>query len=149
MPGSARKFFTSSQQESIKQAILDAELDTSGEIRVHIERKHKGGSVMERAAAVFQLLGMDKTAQRNGVLFYLAVENRSFAILGDEGINNAVPDDFWEEVKMIMINQFREGNFTEGLVQGILETGRQLKKHFPYLKNDINELPDEISFRDN
>lgn len=104
---------------------------------------------MERAAAVFQLLGMDKTAQRNGVLFYLAVENRSFAILGDEGINNAVPDDFWEEVKMIMINQFREGNFTEGLVQGILETGRQLKKHFPYLKNDINELPDEISFRDN
>lgn len=104
---------------------------------------------MERAAAVFQLLGMDKTAQRNGVLFYLAVENRSFAILGDEGINNAVPDDFWEEVKMIMINQFREGNFTEGLVQGILETGRQLKKHFPYLKNDINELPDEISFGDN
>lgn len=104
---------------------------------------------MERAAAVFQLLGMDKTAQRNGVLFYLAVENRSFAILGDEGINNAVPDDFWEEVKMIMINQFREGNFTEGLVQGILETGRQLKKHFHYLKNDINELPDEISFGDN
>ncbi|MEA5109690.1 hypothetical protein SDC9_19320 [bioreactor metagenome] len=148
MPASAKNFFTHEQQEDIKQAILDAELDTSGEIRVHIENKFKG-DILKRAASIFQLLEMDKTEQRNGVLFYLSIQNRSFAIIGDEGINTVVPDDFWENIKLIMINHFREGHFAEGIIEGIIEAGKQLKKHFPYKSEDINELSDEISFGNN
>jgi len=92
---------------------------------------------------------MNKTELHNGVLFYLAVENRSFAIIGDSGINAAVPDDFWESTKQIMIDHFRDGNFAEGLIEGIRETGKQLKQHFPYSAGDVNELSDEISFGNN
>ncbi|HRW70400.1 MAG: TPM domain-containing protein [Lentimicrobium sp.] len=148
MPNSAKNFFTREQQEDIKQAILDAELDTSGEIRIHIENKVKG-DILKRAAAIFQLLEMDKTEQRNGVLFYLSIQNRSFAIIGDEGINAVVPENFWENTKQILINHFREGQFAEGIIEGIHEAGKQLKKHFPYTSSDINELSDEISFGNN
>lgn len=148
MPNSAKNFFTREQQEDIKQAILDAELDTSGEIRIHIENKVKG-DILKRATAIFQLLEMDKTEQRNGVLFYLSIQNRSFAIIGDEGINAVVPENFWENTKQILINHFREGQFAEGIIEGIHEAGKQLKKHFPYKSDDINELSDEISFGNN
>ncbi|HOI87133.1 MAG TPA: TPM domain-containing protein [Lentimicrobium sp.] len=144
----AKKFFTPEQQDEIRQAILDAELDTSGEIRVHIETRHKG-DILKRAAELFETLEMNKTELHNGVLFYLAVENRSFAIIGDSGINAAVPDDFWESTKQIMIDHFRDGNFAEGLIEGIRETGKQLKQHFPYSAGDVNELSDEISFGNN
>ncbi len=145
MPKSARSFFTAGQQEDIMQAILNAELNTSGEIRVHIQKKCTGDT-LDCAADIFKKLGMDKTAARNGVLFFLALENHSFAIIGDTGINAMVPQDFWESTKMLMINHFREGRFTEGLVAGIDKAGEQLKKHFPYHKDDVNELKDEISF---
>jgi uncharacterized membrane protein len=145
MPNSARSFFTAGQQEDIMQAILNAELNTSGEIRVHIQKKCTGDT-LDCAADIFKKLGMDKTAARNGVLFFLALENHSFAIIGDSGINAMVPQDFWESTKMLMINHFREGRFTEGLVAGIDKAGEQLKKHFPYHKDDVNELKDEISF---
>ncbi|GAP44836.1 TLP18.3, Psb32 and MOLO-1 founding protein of phosphatase [Lentimicrobium saccharophilum] len=148
MPTSAKNFFTREEQEDIKQAILDAELDTSGEIRVHIENKFKG-DILKRAASIFQLLEMDKTDQRNGVLFYLSIQNRSFAIIGDEGINTVVPEDFWENTKQILINHFREGQFADGIIEGIHEAGKQLKKHFPYTSSDVNELSDEISFGNN
>ena len=130
MPNSAKNFFTREQQEDIKQAILDAELDTSGEIRIHIENKVKG-DILKRAAAIFQLLEMDKTEQRNGVLFYLSIQNRSFAIIGDEGINAVVPENFWENTKQILINHFREGQFAEGIIEGIHEAGKQRTTHFP------------------
>lgn len=145
---SAKSFFTSEQQEDIKQAILNAELNTSGEIRVHIQKKCKG-DVLDCAAEVFKTIGMDKTTAHNGVLIYLALENRSFAIIGDSGINQVVPVDFWESTKSLMINEFREGKFTEGLIAGIAKAGEQLKKHFPYDKDDVNELTDEISFDNN
>ena len=145
MGETAHSFFSKEQKEDIKQAILNAELDTSGEIRVHIE-KVCDGEVMNRAAYIFGKLNMKDTEQRNGVLFYLAVKNRKFAIVGDEGIHKAVPDSFWEEIKIKMLNQFREENFTEGLIEGISIIGSYLKKHYPYQTNDINELPDEISF---
>jgi len=141
----AKQFFTQLQQDDILQAIRDAELDTSGEIRVHIEKKCKG-ETLDCAAAVFKKLGMHKTELRNGVLIYLSIQNHTFAIIGDSGINAVVPEDFWESTKLNMINHFREGRFTEGLIAGIQQAGLQLKKHFPHQKNDVNELPDDISF---
>ncbi len=140
-------FFSSDQKKMIGQAIRDAELDTSGEIRVHIERSCKG-DVLDRGAYLFEKLGMHKTAKRNGVLFYLAIDNHRFAILGDAGINAVTPDDFWDNIKDKMQEEFREDRFTEGLEQGIRMAGAQLKVHFPYQDDDINELPDDISFGD-
>lgn len=148
MPKTAKNFFTEDQKDDILQAIRDAELDTSGEIRVHIETKCKG-DVLDCAAFIFKKLEMHKTAQRNGVLIYLSIQNRAFAIIGDSGINAVVPDDFWESTKILMINHFREGRFAEGLVEGISRAGLQLKKHFPHKSDDVNELSDELSFGNN
>jgi uncharacterized membrane protein len=141
----AKKFFSKQEQEDIKQAILNSELDTSGEIRVHIENVCEG-DVLDRAAYVFKWLKMDKTTLRNGVLIYLAVKNRKFAIIGDSGINQVVPTDFWDHTKQVMLNHFRNDEFVDGLILGITETGLHLKKYFPHKKDDINELPDDISF---
>ncbi len=141
----ARNFFSREKKHQIKEAILQAELDTSGEIRVHIENQCKE-DVMDRTARIFEKLKMHKTDLRNGVLFYLAIKDRKFAILGDKGINKEVPDDFWDDIKEKMTSLFAEGKFAEGLATGIDMTGKQLKKHFPYQTDDINELSDEISF---
>ncbi|MCK9422519.1 MAG: TPM domain-containing protein [Bacteroidales bacterium] len=141
----ARDFFSQQEQKEIKEAIMSAELDTSGEIRVHIENSCSG-DVMDRAAFVFRQLGMNKTALRNGVLIYLAIKNRQFAIIGDKGIHAVVPENFWDNIKADMLEYFRNNHFTEGLVKAILKAGEHLKKHFPRAKNDINELSDDISF---
>jgi uncharacterized membrane protein len=138
-------FFTPDQKKHITQAIGDAEMDTSGEIRVHLERRCRG-EVLDRGAYLFEKLNMHRTAQRNGVLFYLAVDDHKFAILGDAGINAVTPDDFWDRIKDRMQEEFQEGRFAEGLAWGIREAGMQLKQHFPYQDDDINELPDDISF---
>lgn len=138
-------FFTTEQKEKIVSSIKQAELDTSGEVRVHLESKCKG-DVLDRASAVFALLKMHKTELRNGVLFYFAVEDRKFAILGDSGINAKVPENFWNKIQVMMTTHFAQGEFTEGLVNGIAESGAQLKKYFPYQSDDVNELDDEISF---
>jgi uncharacterized membrane protein len=148
MAKSAKSFFTNIQQEKIKNAILKAELDTSGEVRIHIENTCKG-EVLDRAAFIFEKLKMQKTELRNGVLFYLAINNKKFAILGDKGINASVPENFWDEIKQKMLVHFKEENFTEGLIEGISMAGAKLKKHFPYHSDDINELSDEISFGKN
>ena len=145
MMKTAKDLFSKEEKEDIRQSILNAELDTSGEIRVHIETSCKG-DVMDRAAYLFDKMGMQKTDKRNGVLFYLAVSNRRFAVLGDKGINAVVPVDFWDDVKNLLLNNFREEKFTEGLIEGISKVGANLKKHFPYQTGDVNELPDDISF---
>lgn len=145
---SVNNFFTNEQEDDIKQAILNAELDTSGEIRVHLDLECEG-DVMDRAATLFEKLEMHKTQLRNGVLFYLAVRNRKFAILGDVGINGVVPENFWDKIKFEMLEYFREDSFTEGLIEGIGITGIQLKEHFPHKADDVNELPDEISYGQN
>jgi len=141
----AAEFFTKEQQAQILASVKEAELATSGEIRVHIETK-LSGDVLDRAAWLFKKLGMYKTADRNGVLFYLAIDDRKFAIIGDAGINAKVPSGFWNDISELMGKNFREGKFTEGLSQGILMAGNQLKTHFPHRTDDVNELPDEISF---
>lgn len=137
--------FSKEQKELIVRAIKDAELNTSGEIRVHIENNcHE--DVMDRAAYWFAKLKMHKTELRNGVLFYLALNHRKFAILGDVGINSVVPEDFWNDTKEAMLPYFVDGNFTVGLSKGIEMAGGKLKQYFSYQKDDVNELDDEISF---
>lgn len=142
---SAKEFFSQEQRDDIRQAILNSELDTSGEIRVHIETTCSG-DVMDRAAFIFRQLGMHKTEKRNGVLFYLAVKNRRFAVIGDSAINATVPENFWDDLKHIMLNHFRENRFTEGLIEAIGRVGEKLKNSFPYQTGDVNELSDEVSF---
>lgn len=141
----AKSFFSTEQQRQIVEAIKTAELNTSGEIRVHVEN-HCKGDVLDRSVMVFNTLKMKKTAARNGVLIYLAVADRKFAIIGDEGINVLVEHDFWNDVKDEMSRHFREGDFTGGVVNGILRVGEKLKAFFPYQSDDVNELPDDISF---
>ena len=145
MMKSAKDFLTKEQQESIVQAIADAEHQTSGEIRVHIESNCKGDP-FQRATTVFVKLKMNKTKERNGVLFYLAVKDRKVALVGDSGIHAVVTPDFWVQVKDVVLQSFRQENFSGGLSLGIEKAGEQLKKYFPYSKNDVNELSDEISF---
>jgi uncharacterized membrane protein len=141
----AKNFFTDEQKSRIKQAIISAELNTSGEIRVHLEN-HCGEDVLDRAAFLFDKLEMKKTDMRNAVLFYVAVKDKKFAVIGDSGINSLVEENFWEDVKSLLLEQFKNGNFTEGLVAGISKAGEKLKKHFPYQTDDTNELSNEISF---
>lgn len=142
------KFLSQGEAEQVVNAIKEAELNTSGEIRVHIEGKIKG-DVLDRAAYIFKTLNMHRTKERNGVLFYLAEKSKKFAILGDAGINEKVPDDFWEKVRETMETQFRDNHFGEGLSQGILMAGEKLKKFFPHQKDDVNELSDDISYGKN
>jgi uncharacterized membrane protein len=141
----ASSFFSKEQQAQILASVREAEMETSGEIRVHIET-YLTGEVLDRAAWVFKKLGMHKTADRNGVLFYLAVNDKKFAIIGDAGINAKVHAGFWNDISELLKKNFKDGKFTEGLSEGILLAGKHLMIHFPYRKDDINELPDEISF---
>ena len=140
-----QKYFTEENKLQIANAIRTAENNTSGEIRVHIE-KHCSEDVLDRAAFWFEKLEMHKTELRNGVLFYLAIEDHKFAILGDAGINQKVSAGFWSETKEIVIRKFKENKIAEGLADGIIKAGEQLKVHFPYKKDDLNELSDEISY---
>ncbi len=140
----AKTFFTKAEEARIVAAIKEAELQTSGEIRVHIEN-HTEEDNLNRARAVFEEAGMTKTRLRNGVLFYLAVQDHRFSILGDTGIHEKVGPGFWEEIKALVQEHFKQGRFTQGLCEGIQRTGTVLKEHFPYQKDDKNELPDEIS----
>lgn len=129
----------------IKQAILSAELDTSAEFRVHIEETCPG-DVLRRASDVFLELGMHKTSRRNAVLFYVALKNRKFALIPDYGILEKDTEDFLENLKMEMLDYFRDNNFSDGLIHGIGRAADFLRQVFPYQKDDVNELPDEVSF---
>ena len=142
----AEDFFNKAEEFQILDAIRQAESNCSGEVRVHVEN-HCKGDVLERAAIVFDLLKMQKTKLRNGVLFYLAVKDHKFAILGDAGINAKVSDNFWDEIKDFMLSYFKQNEFSIGLAGGIIRAGEQLKIHFPHQgEDDINELPDDISY---
>ena len=140
----AKDFLTPAEEEAIIAAIGQAEKNTSGEIRVHVENKSEKPP-LERAQEVFQQLGMQATEARNGVLFYVGVKDHSFAIVGDEGIDKVVEDDFWDCTKDLVIAHFKEGRFSQGLVEGILRAGDRLKTYFPFADSDKNELPDTIS----
>lgn len=137
-------FLSAEEEAEIIEAIRAAERKTSGEIRVHIEKSASGDST-ERAMEVFHFLKMDNTKQQNGVLIYVAVDDRNFVIYGDKGINDVVEPDFWESTKDVILREFKNNNFKQGIISGILKAGEQLALHFPWLHGDKNELSDEIS----
>ena len=139
------EFLSAKEEEEVVQAIRMAEKATSGEIRVHIEKTHGEQDIFERAIEVFHLLKMDNTKQENGVLIYVAIDDRDFVIYGDKGINEVVPNDFWESTKDAIVAQFKAGNYKQGLIDGILKAGEQLNKHFPWSEDNTNELSNTIS----
>ena len=136
------------EDRRVVEAIKQAELNTSGEIKVHIEN-HCRGDVEERSLVVFNRLKLNETKLHNGVLIYLAARDHKFAILGDEGINKVVEDGFWNDVKDLMMNHFKEGRFADGLEQGIQRCGEKLKNYFPCQPDNTNEIPDDISYENN
>lgn len=137
-------FLTAEDELEIIEAIKTAENKTSGEIRVHIE-SHCKTNLTKRSKQVFEELKMHRTALKNGVLIYLAIEDKKFYIMGDSGIDKVVPDNFWESTKTLMQENFKKAAYKKGLVEGILKAGEQLKEHFPVAEDDIDELPNEIS----
>jgi uncharacterized membrane protein len=136
--------FSKEDRKRLMEAIRQAEKNTSGEIRVHLDNKCPE-ELMDRAAFIFEELKMHKTKLRNGVLFYLAIEDHLFAILGDVGINQKVFNGFWDEIKREMLVLLKSNDPVGALEKGILMAGEQLKAHFPYQSDDVNELSDEIS----
>jgi uncharacterized membrane protein len=137
---------TPEQQQQLIAAIRQAEIETSGEIRVHLEAKCPDGDPVRRAIEVFKHLGMHQTRQQNGVLFYLAHDDRKFAVLGDAGIDAKVPAGFWDSTKDLMRQHFAQNEYVEGLSRGIEQAGQQLKQYFPSTgDDDQNELSDDIS----
>ncbi len=140
----AHLFLSESDEKEVINAIQEAELNTSGEIRIHIEGKTTKDAY-ERALDVFNELKMHQTEQRNGVLIYVATEDQKFVICGDKGINNVVADDFWDSTRDTIAEHFKKGNFKNGIVAGILSAGIQLKQFFPWQTDDENELSNEIS----
>lgn len=137
-------FLTAQEEKEIVNAIIEAEKNTSGEIRVHIE-KHSDNDHYARTQALFHQLKMDNTLDGNGVLIYVAVDDRKFVIYGDKGINNIVGQDFWDSTKDIMQHYFKKGKFKEGIIAGVLKAGEELEKHFPWKHHDTNELSNEVS----
>jgi uncharacterized membrane protein len=140
----SNQFLSQEDEQEVVAAIKQAELETSGEIRVHIEG-HSDLDHFKRAIAVFQELKMDATAKRNGVLIYVAVQDKSFVIYGDQGINELVETNFWDTTKDTIQSYFRAGNFKEGLIAGILKSGEVLKHYFPWEDDDVDELSNDIS----
>lgn len=137
-------FLSVKEEQEIVAAIRKAERNTSGEIRVHIESS-ANKDAFKRALEVFHLLKMFNTKQQNAVLIYVAVVDHKFVIYGDDGINNVVPKDFWDSTKNTMQTHFKEGNFKQGIIEGVLKAGEELKSHFPWSINDEDELSNEIS----
>ncbi|WP_276165482.1 TPM domain-containing protein [Zobellia alginiliquefaciens] len=137
-------FLTAEEEQEIVEAIHIAEKNTSGEIRVHIE-PHTRLEAIERAKEVFLLLKMDNTKEANGVLIYVAVNDRKFSIFGDSGINKVVPNNFWDSTKDAIQDQFKKGKFKQGIIDGILKAGEELQAHFPWQQGDKNELSNEVS----
>jgi uncharacterized membrane protein len=139
------RFLSKSDEQRVMEAIREAETNTSGEIRVHVQPRCKGAT-MDVAKHRFERLGMTRTELRNGVLFFLAYKDQQFAVLGDKGIDEATPPDFWDSIVATVTAHFHEGRIADGLCEGILMSGRALQEFFPYQSDDVNELEDEISY---
>jgi uncharacterized membrane protein len=146
-----RKFFTDEEQQRLREAIAAAEARTSGEIRLHLERDVPkkapvSGDAYLRAREVFEQLAMHRTAERNGVLVYLATRSHRFAVLGDEHLHQRVGEAFWTGIRDLMTSHFKEERFVDGLTGGIALIGEKLRENFPHRDDDVNELSDDISY---
>ncbi|RNC92703.1 MAG: TPM domain-containing protein [Allomuricauda sp.] len=138
------EFLTAAEEQAIVDAILQAEKNTSGEIRVHIEATAKIDH-FSRAQQVFHFLKMDNTKDANGVLIYVAVTDKKFVIYGDQGIDKVVPKGFWNTTRDLMASYFAKGDYKNGIIEGVLKAGKELQAHFPWDHGDVNELSDAIS----
>lgn len=141
------RFFSEEEQLAIRRAIEAAEAGTSGEIRVHLDRRCPGDP-LEAARAWFDKLGMRDTAGRNGALLYLAIADRKFALYGDQAIDGILPAGFWDALRDAMVAEFTRGRFVEGIAGAIAAIGEALKTHFPHATDDKDELADELSTSD-
>lgn len=144
----AREFLTEEDEQQLIKAIARAEKETTGEIRVHIEFKCKGDP-LGRAKKLFHKLGMQETTARNGVILYIATDDRKVAVYGDEGITRRVDEHFWQDEIDKLIAEFQSGNFEQGIEQVIGDIGIKLRQFFPSDGTDPNELDNEITFKDN
>jgi len=138
-------FFSDREKKQIVASIQEAEMNTSGEIRVHLERK-ADPDIISHAGREFERLGMTKTKDHNGILIFLGIRSKRFALLGDRGINEKVPEGFWDDIVRKMAGHFHNDEFADGISEAVLLIGERLREFFPYQRDDINELPDEISF---
>ena len=143
----SKSFLSAQEQERIKAAIQDAEGKSSGEIKVYFEKKCSK-ELMDRAVEIFHQLKMHQTEGRTGVLIYVAYEDHLFAIIGDKGIHEKVPADFWDHTKKVMEDDFKEKRFTDGLLKGIQLAGEQLRQFFTRSARDSNEISDDIIVKD-
>jgi len=146
MATASERYFSDFQERLIVEAIQKAELQTSGEIRIHVEPICSAPSPVDRAKEIFVQLKMERTQERNGILFYFAHESKKFAIWGDKGIHEKVSQSFWELIKNESLKEFKDNRIVDGLVASILKCGDELRRYFPYQKDDTNELPNEISY---
>jgi uncharacterized membrane protein len=144
-PNDPKRFLTEDEKRQVDQAIKKAERETSGEIKLFIDR-FSWGKIEEKAGRLFRKLGLSRTKERNGVLIYLVTTNREFLIYGDEGINKNVPENFWDEIKKRMEEGFSRGDFGKTLAEAIETIGIQLKTYFPCSKDDKNEITDEVEY---
>ena len=140
-----KEFLEKLDQQRITTAIQEAEQETSGEVRVHVQPKAIGGEIRTVAERTFERLGMTKTALRNGVLLFIATEEQRFVILGDRGIDEKVPAGFWDEIAAKLTIRFSKGELTEGIVEAVAAAGQQLREYFPRAAGDVNELSDSIN----
>ncbi len=136
-------FIEKLDQAAIAAAIADAERNTSGEIRVVLSHQPAPEPVAA-AKAAFVRLRMEKTADRNGVLIFVAPESQTFAIVGDTGIHRQCGPDFWKDVAAAMSASFAAGDFGAGLTAAIRQAGELLRRHFPRRRDDLDELPNTV-----
>lgn len=140
----AATFLTSAELAQVRQAVREAELRTSGEIRVHLE-DHIEGAILDHAALVFEQLDMHRTAERNGVLIYVSVADHQLAVIGDKGIHDQVGNGFWSDVIAAMLPAFKAGTPSIGLVLGVGIVGEKLGRLFPRVSGDRDELSNDVS----
>ncbi len=140
------RILSKEQEKTVMNAIKEAENNTSGEIRVHLEDRCKGGDPIKRAIEMFGELHMHETELRNGVIVYVAIKDHKLAVWGDEGIHTKVGQDFWNDTLATMQKYFSAGDYESGLSEAILMIGDKLKENFPYQADDENELSDDISY---
>jgi len=141
------KFFNPEELGLIAKAIMTAERETSGEVRVFVEGRCSWMDAIDRAKELFVSLKMDQTVDRNATLVYIAMKDHQLAVYGDEGIHQKVGTDYWEKLVKEMISCFNKNNYAEGIASCVLQIGQALKTFFPYKQDaDKNELPDDIVF---
>lgn len=144
-----KEFIAGLDQQRIVNAIGDAERRTSGEIRIHVQPKVLGADLRDLAERTFERLGMTKTALRNGVLLFVASEDRKFVILGDKGIDDKVPAGFWDDIAAKLTIRFKNDEFTDGIVDAVSAIGEHLAAYFPRSADDVDELSNELDISDN